>query len=454
MKAGFARIDITPPLGSVLIGYYDPRYADGIITPLEANAVAFSDGENTVAMVALDLLGVRQDTWDDIRYEISKKTGLPYEAIILCCTHTHTGPAVSKGFLFPPDDNYTSILFRKICDAITLAIADMKEATPYVARTQSEELTFIRRFRKTDGSSETNPSNKSNPNDIVGPIGEPDNTVQLIRFEREGAADIAIVNFQTHPDNIGGTKICADYPGFLRQTLESALAGEKDGLGVKTVYFNGAQGDLIGIKRFDTETRTFPSRRKSDTPAHLAKHIGRTLAGLVLRMYTYAEPVESGKVFFKQAIAHCPSSRGTAEDVAIAKEVSRIHNETPAEERSTKLKELGYTMEYPEAVKLIRLEFGPDEFELYVSCVGFGDVAFVTFPGEPFTEIGIQTKAASPFKMTFICHCGNGYEGYFPMQEAFDGSGYEAPSSKFRGGVGETLIETAIELVNEMKNLN
>jgi hypothetical protein len=177
--------------------------------------------------------------------------------------------------------------------------------------------------------------------------------------------------------------------------------------------------------------------------------MGRTLAGIVLGMYTYAEPVECERVFFKQATAVCPSWRGTAEQVAIAKKVAEAYT---AENGGAKaVKELGLGMDYPEAVKLIRLEFGPDEFELYVSCVGFGDVAFIGFPGEPFTEIGRQVKAASPFRMTVVCHCANGYEGYFPMAEAFDVGGYEAPSSKFCSGVGETLIETANKLLDELK---
>ena len=39
MKAGYARIDITPPLGSPIAGYYDPRIADGILDPVYATAV-------------------------------------------------------------------------------------------------------------------------------------------------------------------------------------------------------------------------------------------------------------------------------------------------------------------------------------------------------------------------------------------------------------------------------
>lgn len=448
MKAGFARTDITPPLGSVLIGYYSPRYAEDVITPLEANAIAFSDGENTAVMVSLDLLGVRQDTWDDVRKEISEKTGLPYEAIFLACTHTHLGPAVSKGFLFPPDDSYTSILFRKICDVITLALKDMKDATPYVARGKAEDLNFIRRFKMTDGTTLTNPSKKTDPAKVVGPIGEPDKTVQLVKFVREGAPDIALVNFQVHPDVIGGNKISADYPGFLREQLETALSKEKGGLGVKAIYFNGAQGDLIHADRFNTKKHEFNQTLKGGVEHSM--HIGRTLAGIVLGIYTYAEPVKCGKVFFKQAVASCPSSRGSAEQVEIAK---KVVDAFLAENGGSKaVKELGLGMEYPEAVKYVRLEFGPDEFDLYVSCVGFGDVAFIGFPGEPFTEIGRQVKAASPFRMTLACHCANGYEGYFPMAEAFDVGGYEAPSSKFRAGVGEALIDTANKLLDEMNS--
>ena len=44
LKAGFGRIDITPPLGVSVQGYYEKRLADGILDPLYATAVAFEDG--------------------------------------------------------------------------------------------------------------------------------------------------------------------------------------------------------------------------------------------------------------------------------------------------------------------------------------------------------------------------------------------------------------------------
>ena len=52
--AGFARLDITPPLGIPLTGYYRSRYADGVLDPLEINALAVSDGEKKAVLLRLD----------------------------------------------------------------------------------------------------------------------------------------------------------------------------------------------------------------------------------------------------------------------------------------------------------------------------------------------------------------------------------------------------------------
>jgi hypothetical protein len=75
-----------------------------------------------------------------------------------------------------------------------------------------------------DGSVRTNPG-VNNP-DILEPIGEIDESVNVIRFNRADD-DIVLVNFATHPDTIGGNVISADWPGFVRTTLERALDNTK-----------------------------------------------------------------------------------------------------------------------------------------------------------------------------------------------------------------------------------
>ncbi|MBE6928760.1 MAG: hypothetical protein E7463_00635 [Ruminococcaceae bacterium] len=434
MKAGFARLDITPPFGTRISGYFEERRANGIIDPLQAHAVAFSDGEKTAAVVSLDVIGIRQVEMDIIRKRAAENNNIPYEAVFVACTHTHTGPEISAGRLFPNDPHYNDYLFNRISDAISLAIADMKEATVEIARSEAKGISFVRRYRMKDGTAHTNPGNDPN---VVGPIGTPDETVQLVKIVREDAADIAIVNFQVHPDVIGGCKFCSDYPGFVRRTLEGALAGEKDGKGVHVVYFNGAQGDTnhINIKA-----------RRAKGLDH-SQHMGRVIAGAVLSVYSYTTPVASDRVVYGQKVIEVPANKGTAEEVAQAKVLRALYDKDPvAFRRETKV-----PMALGQINRLIRLENEPDSYGLYLTCVGFGDVIFAGLPGEPFTDIGRGIKKQSPFTMTIPCCCANGYQGYYPMYDCFAEGGYEAGSSNFKAGVAEALIETSVALTKELK---
>ena len=61
LKAGFARVDITPPLGSFMPGYYQDRRAKKVLDPLEINMVAFSDGERTALVAQVDTEGISDE---------------------------------------------------------------------------------------------------------------------------------------------------------------------------------------------------------------------------------------------------------------------------------------------------------------------------------------------------------------------------------------------------------
>ena len=61
LKAGFARLDVTPPLGAELSGYFHIRHAKGILDTLDLNAVAVSNGTDTVILMAIDFIGIRMN---------------------------------------------------------------------------------------------------------------------------------------------------------------------------------------------------------------------------------------------------------------------------------------------------------------------------------------------------------------------------------------------------------
>ena len=82
-----------------------------------------------------------------------------------------------------------------------------------------------------------------------------------------------------------------------------------------------------------------------------------------------------------------------------------------------------------------------------------GNEVFVCFSlsNTMFTGIGKGIKEGSPFKLTVNCCAANGYDGYFPMQDAYDEGGYEARSSRYKAGTAEQLIKEGKALLDSLR---
>lgn len=431
-KAGFARFDVTPPFGICMQGYYNIRHAEGILDPLLASALAVSDGKKTAVVFSLDFIGINQTISDIARNVIAEKTGLPYEAIFLACTHTHTGPTLYPG-QYPYDPEYNNVLYRKLADAAVTAINDLKDAVIETANGEVKDISFIRRYRMKNGKTQTNPG-VGNP-DIAEPIGLPDESLQLVKIKREAAPEILLVNFQVHPDVIGGSKFSADFPGFVRRSVESVFSN------AYCIYFNGAQGDTNHI---NTDKNGF---RGSSGYEH-SRYMGLSITGSVMKIYLKTLPVDASRVDFCQNIIDVPANRGDISCIPLMEKYIELHEAGKYEE----IPYIGmeYTTVVAEAYRIKALENGPDNFKLYLNAVRFGDVVISGIPGEPFTDIGRNIKENSPFKATFICCCANGCEGYYPMKSAYDEGGYEARSSSFKSGVAETIIDNSIDMLKKL----
>ena len=154
--------------------------------------------------------------------------------------------------------------------------------------------------------------------------------------------------------------------------------------------------------------------------------------------------MSDGKVFFKQNMTKAALCKGTDEQVAIAKEIDKKF--LAGEDISGCQFNITLTRKY------LRNENEPPIVDLNIVCIGFGDVAFVGLPGEPFTTIGVQIKESSPFKMTIPCCNANGSAGYFPTDDALTSSGYESASSPFLPGIADNVTQTAIRTLNEVKS--
>ena len=444
LQAGFFRGNITPPLGTHMAGYYQDRQADGMLDPLLATCSAFRDGqENTALVFSLDLIGIRQDVSDPARAVISKMTGVPQQAIFLACTHIHTGPVTATA-LFPCNPEYNAWLFEQLGTIGCMAIQDLAPAELLGAQGEARGIAFVRRFRMKDGTIKTNPG-RLNPN-IKEPIGTPDETLRLVRIVREGKEEIDIVNFQVHPDVIGGTKWSADYPGFTRRILEAALPD------VKVVYINGAQGDTnstdVSLDPKSPDRKYFPCGKPDGY--RLARHMGQVITGGVLQVWMKALPIKGpDRVRFMIRDLDFPANMPDPSELPEARRIVELYEAGKLDE----LTDDGRTVKErkTEAYRKLRVSKYEDPMvHLHMSAVAVGGLAFAGFPGEPFTDMGRGVRAASPFDMTLACCLVNGSQGYLPMYTAFAEGGYEATNSNFSAGVAEQLVAGQAKILKEL----
>lgn len=95
-RAGLASVDITPPAGLWMAGFAARKQpSQGVSLPLHAKALALEDAKGARAViVTLDLLGLTEPVVQRIAGEVARRHGLSRERLVLCSSHTHSGPVV------------------------------------------------------------------------------------------------------------------------------------------------------------------------------------------------------------------------------------------------------------------------------------------------------------------------------------------------------------------------
>jgi hypothetical protein len=144
-----------------------------------------------------------------------------------------------------------------------------------------------------------------------------------------------------------------------------------------------------------------------------------------------------------------PSNKPDASEMEEAHRINDLH--VAGRDDLLPYKGMMLTTMVAAAGRKVRLENGPDYFEMPLSALAIGPVAFIGIPGEPFTGVGRGLKETEGWEMVLPTCNTNAKEGYFPMNECYVEGGYEAGSSKFKAGVAELLIEEGKSLLGELK---
>ena len=443
LYAGYASTVITPPMGIGISGYFKDRNAEGVLDDLYARAVALRVGEETIAIIAVDLCYIDKPDFKRVLAQIAADNGLAPDHIFMTCTHTHTSPFVNAARSAEIDNQYSLYFNRRVSDAVRFAIEDLKPGKLGWTIGKAENVAFVRRFRMKDGGCRTNPG-IGNP-DILHPIGDVDERLNVVRIDREGADTIVIGNFGNHPDTIGGNLISADWPGLSCVALERAIPG------VKAIFLNGMQGDVnhinVNAKGGDLNNMFHDFDDVHRGYSH-AKHIANVVAGGIMAVYEKVNYIDVDEIRCKQQLISVPANKATEEELKQAYVYKKLHEEGHDDQIPFEGMEL--TTVVAEALRMVRLSTGPDNFELLLSSIAIGELALIGVPGEPFTGIGRGLKENKSFALVMPCCLTNGDEGYFPMQDAYDEGGYEARSSNYRAGTAEIIVEKGNALLDTL----
>jgi Neutral/alkaline non-lysosomal ceramidase, N-terminal len=439
VKAGFSKVNITPPIGTPIGGNARDDYASkGIHDNLYAKTIFIDDGNSRWALVMTDLIAVVPEMVADIRAIVAGQIELKPEQIMIAAIHTHSGPDVwglSDESKVGPE--ITAEINSKIAQSIIEAVNSAEETTVYYGRGENDQIGHNRRLRTKDGATHMNWEG-TDPGLIDEVLGPVDPEISVLKFEDAGGKMKAVfVNYTCHPAILAGDNLLmgADYAGYLYKRIE-----EKYGDDVIVAFGNGAAGNINHIDNYNPDQgRGFAE----------ADRLGTMLANDVVDIISSMKEPEEPSAAFSRETFDVPRRQIDDERVQWARGVLDAWDGKPLNLIDGLPDEFYAT----EALKLKELESQPYPTEVQVFKLS-EDVAIVSYPGEIFVEFGLEVKEKSPFAHTIIVELANDCCGYVPTRRAFEEGGYEptpARSSQLDPCAGGMIVEKALNQLNQLK---
>jgi hypothetical protein len=428
LKGGCAKVNITPPLGIPLIGSYG-KPSDDILDELYAKALVLNDGNNTIAIVSADLLYTPlEEITNPVRRIIKEKTDIPERNVLVCATHTHSGPEVfTRSKLKPKDevpdseiDNfYLQTLIKKLASSALIAHKNMQEVKIGAAKGHVPEILYNRRPKNADGSvtmAFTLPPEVAATRKIeAGPEGDTRVTFELADEQEQldfgpidpevcvlrvqdanGHIVASLVNFGCHPVSIYphlSTSISADYPAHAAQVVQQVEGGI-------CLFALGLAGDTVPVRR----------------GLKPCQQIGKALGGEALKRLQLVTTTSDVTLQALKRQIKFPTKKAPSPDPNADDDGAREYVTTE--------------------MQVLRL----------------GNIYILGLPGEVLVEVGLQIKKRAGLENLFVVTLSNDTIGYVCHSQAYEEGGYEpASATNLAKGAGEIMIEEALALIQQIK---
>jgi hypothetical protein len=435
LRAGVARVTITPPLGIEMVGFAGRGPADGLHDDLTATVLVFegpraptagngmADEVLRLAIIACDLLYLRSDDVHAVRAAVGRLTDLPADHVVVACSHTHYGPLTDPARSTEQEQvgPYLANLIHLLAGGVALARSRLVPCRLGVGYGEVR-IGINRRERTDDGRI------------ILGqnPSGPYDSRVTVLRVDTvEGRPLAAVLNCACHPVSLGAqcTHLSADFPGTARTLLEEQT-------GAVCLFLQGAAGNINPLLMGWDWT-------------HLAR-LGLPLGAEATRVYWSIQPSDAetaGGLDIARSRLDLPPilprsvSEGREAVTSLEEERDRLRAAGEAgglwwaERRLARARHGLKALQGGPAVPSVPAE---------LTALRLGhSLGLVTAPGEIFTEIGQSIVARSPFPHTLYASYTDGSVWYVPTRAAYAEGGYEVTHACLVAPEAGEMVEEA-----------
>ncbi|GIW80513.1 MAG: hypothetical protein KatS3mg105_2320 [Gemmatales bacterium] len=420
-RAGAATSNITPPLGSPIVGGFRVPYATHIHDELHARCLVLDDGTTRIAIVLCDNVGIPREVYDAAKEKVFQATKIPVTHQLMAATHTHSGPSArnpNKMVRTPKLTAYQEFLVQRIADGVQRAVNQLEPARIGWGKVDVPQHVFNRRWLVRNEKEARNPFGgtdkvRMNPTAaadfLIRPAGPVDPEVAFVSLQsRDGRPIALLANYSLH--YVGGVPrghISADYFALFADRIQQLLGADRLDPPFVGILSNGTSGDVNNID--------FRKPRERMAPYQKMKIVANDVADAVFRAHKKITFHDWVPLSAKATDLTLAVRKATEQQIAYAKKVLEKRGETGWHPRETF---------YAERI-LRHARESPDKMPIPLQALRLGNLGISAIPFEVFAETGLELKKKSPFKQTFTIELANGSFGYLPTPRHYPLGGYE-----------------------------
>ncbi len=413
LSIGMATVDITPTGPIRLSGYGSRREETAQVeTRLYAKALALGE-DSPLLLLTLENCGINQWLKERVAAQLHAQTGLLPEHLLICYSHTHTGPCLSQTLpmLFSEDipadhqtriDCYTEQLVAALVDVGTQALND--------------------RFAGSLSYTTGHVGFAANRRAQVGPV---DHAMPLLRID-DSAGNLRGVwlSYACHCTTLSGEDnyVSGDWAGHAQRLIEADFPGA-------TAFVS------IGCA---ADANPFPRTGMDCVRQHaadIASEVRHRLSGPCV-------PI-NGALTSHTSVVDLP------------------YDALPSANEWRVQRDEGGAIGYHATQWLARLARGetvPTSYAYPIQVWTLGDaLAMVFFAGEVVADYALRLRQCYAAQRLWIGAYANDFPGYIPSRRVWREGGYEAGGAtpyfglpnRFDEGIEERIIDAVRALIPE-----